>query len=161
MNNLGPNTIEWPEWFSLFIATVDRRPIPDSEKSNHMKTLLAGKPKSIWRTKLGRPHNVINDVQFKSLRKASQVNLTTQQLWSVFQLLSHFCECAQRERENRWSAIKLDSQFCYLEWRLCMRDLPLSRESEEKRVDRKCTNSDKQFWRTLTFSARSNKKETR
>ena len=73
----------------MFIATVDQRPIPDSEKMNHLKTLLTGKARSaisgmgysgqfygaawsILEKKLGRPY-VIIDAQLESLRKASQV----------------------------------------------------------------------------------------
>ena len=40
------NPLEWPEWSSMFIATVDKRMIPDSEKISHLKTLLTGKAKS-------------------------------------------------------------------------------------------------------------------
>ena len=73
----------------MFIATVDRRPIPDSEKMSHLKTLLTGKATSaisgkgysgqlygaawsILERKFGRPR-VIIDAQLESLRKASQV----------------------------------------------------------------------------------------
>ena len=72
-----------------FIATVDQRPIPDSEKKSHLKTLLRGKPRSaisetgyseqfygaawsILERKFGRPY-VIIDAQLENLRKASQV----------------------------------------------------------------------------------------
>ena len=73
----------------MFIATVDKRTIPDSEKMSHLKTLLTGKAKSaisgmgysgqfysaawsILERKFGRPH-VIIDAQLESLRKANQV----------------------------------------------------------------------------------------
>ena len=73
----------------MFIAIVDQRPIPDSEKMSHLKTLLSGKARSaisgmscsgqfhgtawsILERKFGRPH-VIIDAQLESLRKASQV----------------------------------------------------------------------------------------
>ena len=73
----------------MFIATVDQRQIPDSEKMSHLKTLLTGKARSTisgmgysgqfygaaWRIlerKFGRPHVIINE-QLESLRKASQV----------------------------------------------------------------------------------------
>ena len=46
LNNFAGNPLEWPEWSSMFIATVDRRPIPDSEKMSHLKTLLTGKARS-------------------------------------------------------------------------------------------------------------------
>ena len=72
----------------MFIATVDQRPIPDSVKMNHLKTLLTGTARSaisgmgysgqfysaawsILERKFGRPH-VIIDAQQESLRKASQ-----------------------------------------------------------------------------------------
>ena len=89
LNNFDGNPLEWPEWSSMFIATVDQRPIPDSEKMSHLKTLLTGKARSaisgmgysgqdygsawsIQERKFGRPH-VIIDAQLESLRKASQV----------------------------------------------------------------------------------------
>ena len=89
LNNFDGNPLEWPEWSSMFIATVDQRPIPDSEKMSHLKTLLTGKARSaisgmgysgqlygaawsILERKFGRPH-VIIDAQLESLRKASQV----------------------------------------------------------------------------------------
>ena len=73
----------------MFIATVDQRPIPDSEKMSHLKTLLTGKAIStisgmgysgqfygaawsILERNFGRPH-VIIDAQLESLRKAIQV----------------------------------------------------------------------------------------
>ena len=89
LNNFDGNPLEWLEWSSMFIATVDQRPIPDSEKMSHLKTLLTGKARSaisgmgyswqfygaawgILERKFGRPH-VIIDAQLESLRKASQV----------------------------------------------------------------------------------------
>ena len=89
LNNFDGNPLEWPEWSSMFIATVDKRTIPDSEKMSHLKTLLTGKAKSaisgmgysgqfysaawnILERKFGRPH-VIIDAQLESLRKANQV----------------------------------------------------------------------------------------
>ena len=73
----------------MYIATVEQRPISDSETMSHLKTLVTGKAKSaisgmgysgqfygtawsILERKFGRPH-VIIDAQLKSLRKASQV----------------------------------------------------------------------------------------
>ena len=69
----------------MFIATVDQRPIPDSEKMSHLKTLLTGKATSaisgmgysgqfygaawsILESKFGRPHVIID-----AFAKASQV----------------------------------------------------------------------------------------
>ena len=89
LNNFDGKPLEWPEWASMFIATVDQRAIPDSEKMSHLKTLLTGKARSaisrmgysgqfygagwsILERKFGRPH-VIIDAQLESLRKASQV----------------------------------------------------------------------------------------
>ena len=89
LNNFDANPLEWPEWSSMFIATVDKRMIPDSEKMSHLKTLLTVKAKSaisgmgysghvysaawnILERKFGRPHIII-DAQLESLRKANQV----------------------------------------------------------------------------------------
>ena len=89
LNNFDGNPLEWPEWSNMFIATVDQRPIPDSEKMSHLKCLLTGKARSaisgmgysgqfygaawsILERKIERPH-VIIDAQLESLRKASQV----------------------------------------------------------------------------------------
>ena len=46
LSNFDGNPLEWPEWSSMFIATVDQQPIPDSEKMSHLKTLLTGKARS-------------------------------------------------------------------------------------------------------------------
>ena len=46
LKNFDGNPLGWPEWSSMFIATVDQRPIPDSEKMSHLKTLLTGKASS-------------------------------------------------------------------------------------------------------------------
>ena len=47
LNIFDGNPLEWPEWSSMFIATKDKRMIPDSEKMSHLKTLLTGKAKSV------------------------------------------------------------------------------------------------------------------
>ena len=103
LNNFDGNPLEWPEWSSMFIATVDQRPIPDSEKISHLMTLLTGKARSaisgmgysgqfygaasnILERQFGGPHVVI-DAQLESFAKQVKWNLTTQQLWSVSQLL--------------------------------------------------------------------------
>ena len=87
LNNFDGNSLERPEWSSMFIATVDKRMIPDSEKISHLKTLLTGKAKSaisgmgysgkfysfagnILERNFGRPH-VIIDAQLGRLRKAN------------------------------------------------------------------------------------------
>ena len=36
LNNFEGNPLEWPEWSSMFIATVYQRLIPDSEKMSHL-----------------------------------------------------------------------------------------------------------------------------
>ena len=91
----------------MFIATVEKRMIPDSEKMRHLKTLLTGKAISAisgmgysgqfysaaWNTlerKIGRPH-VIIDSQLESLRKTNQVkphDSTSQIYFSV--IVSNF-----------------------------------------------------------------------
>ena len=88
LNKFEGNLLEWPEWSSMFIATVNQRPIPDPEKVSHLKTLLTGKARSaisgmgysgqfygaawsILDRKFGRPH-VIIDAQLESLCKANQ-----------------------------------------------------------------------------------------
>ena len=89
LNNFDGNPLEWPEWSSMFIATVNQRPIPDSKKMSHTKTLLTGKARSaisrmgysgqfydaawsVLERKFARPHKII-DSQLESLRKASQL----------------------------------------------------------------------------------------
>ena len=46
LNNFDGNTLEWPEWSSVFIATVDQRQIPETEKTSYLKTLLTGRARS-------------------------------------------------------------------------------------------------------------------
>ena len=89
LNNFDRNPLEWTEWSSMFITTVDKRTIPDSEKMSHLKTLLTGKANfaisgigysgkfysaawSIPEKKFGRSH-VIIDPKLESLRKTYQV----------------------------------------------------------------------------------------
>ena len=89
LSNFDGIPLEWPEWSMVFIATVDQRLIPDSEKMSLLKTLLTVKARStiygrgdsgqyygaawsILERKFGRPHEII-DAQLESLRKASQV----------------------------------------------------------------------------------------
>ena len=36
LNNFDGNPLEGPEWSSMFIATVDKRMIPESEKMSHL-----------------------------------------------------------------------------------------------------------------------------
>ena len=91
----------------MFIAKVDPRPIGDSEKMSHLKTLLTGKVRStisgmgysgqfygaawsIPERKFGRPH-VIIDAQLESLLKASQVKPhDSTGLISFSVIVSHF-----------------------------------------------------------------------
>ena len=89
LNNFDGNPLEWLEWSSMSIATIDKRMIPDSEKMSHLKTLLTGKAKSaisgkgfsgqfygaawnILERKFGRPHLFI-DAKLENLRKGNQV----------------------------------------------------------------------------------------
>ena len=46
LNNFDGNPLEWSEWSSMFLATLDQLPIPDSEKMSHLKTVLTGKASS-------------------------------------------------------------------------------------------------------------------
>ena len=48
LNNFDGKPLEWPDWSSMFIATVDQRPIPDSEKMSNLETLLTGKARSAF-----------------------------------------------------------------------------------------------------------------
>ena len=77
LNNFDGNPLEWPEWSSMFIATVDQRPIPDSEKMSHLKTLLTGKARSAISGMgySGQFYGAAWSIyaQLESLRKASQV----------------------------------------------------------------------------------------
>ena len=38
--------LEWPEWSSLFTATIHNAPIDDNAKMSHLKTLVKGKAKA-------------------------------------------------------------------------------------------------------------------
>ena len=38
--------MEWPEWSSLFAATIHNAPIDDNAKMSHLKTLVKGKAKA-------------------------------------------------------------------------------------------------------------------
>ena len=106
-NNYSPNTsmiklpklkipefagdpVEWPEWSSLFLATVDSAPIAESLKMNHLKTLVTGKAKAVisgmgysgdmylraWNAlvrNFGRPQLVVNS-QLKQLHSFPFIN---------------------------------------------------------------------------------------
>ena len=69
--------LEWPEWSSLFTATIHNAPIDDSAKMGHLKTLVKGKAKAAiaglgysrsmytaaWNalvTNFGRPQTIVN-----------------------------------------------------------------------------------------------------
>ena len=91
----------------MFIATVDQRPIPDSENMSYLKTLLTSKARSavsgigysgefygaawsILERKFGRPY-VILDAQLESLRKAKQVkHHNSSGLISISVIVSNF-----------------------------------------------------------------------
>ena len=84
-NHFDRKPPEWSERSGRFIAKVDKRPIPDSEKMSHLKTLLTGKEQSavfemgqsglfygvswsILEKKFGQPH-VIIDTQLEGIQK--------------------------------------------------------------------------------------------
>ena len=46
LNNFDGNPLEWPKQSSMFIATVVQRPISNSMKMGHVKTLLTGRARS-------------------------------------------------------------------------------------------------------------------
>ena len=62
--------LEWPEWSSLFTATIHNAPIDDNAKMSHLKTLVKGKAKAAiavysaaWNglvTDFGRPQTIVN-----------------------------------------------------------------------------------------------------
>ena len=69
--------LEWPEWSSLFTATIHNAPIDDNAKMSHLKTLVKGKAKAAiaglgysgvmysaaWNalvTNFGRPQTIVN-----------------------------------------------------------------------------------------------------
>ena len=100
----------------MFIATVDQRPIPDSEKMSYLKTLLKGKARSaisgmgfsgqfygaawsILERKFGRPHVIIDATGESSHSKSgetSRLNRSDQFLSYCFEL----CDCGQRVRAD-------------------------------------------------------------
>ena len=88
LKNFNENPLECPEQSSMFIATVDSQPMPNSENMSHPKTLFTGRAKtailglrysgkvygaawSLLERKFGRLHLFI-DAQLESLRIASQ-----------------------------------------------------------------------------------------
>ena len=46
LKSFDGNALDWPEWSSMFLATVHSQRIADSEKMSHLKTLLTGDAKS-------------------------------------------------------------------------------------------------------------------
>ena len=46
ISTFSGDPLEWPEWSSLFLATIDRSQTYDSLKMNHLKTLVTGKAKA-------------------------------------------------------------------------------------------------------------------
>ena len=40
------DSLKWPEWFSLFTATIHNAPFDDNAKLNHLKTLINSKTKA-------------------------------------------------------------------------------------------------------------------
>ena len=45
-SNFVGNSLEWPDWSSMFIATVNQQLIPDPKRKILLRTLLTGKLKS-------------------------------------------------------------------------------------------------------------------
>ena len=96
----------------MFIATVDQRPKPDSERMSHLKTLLTGKAKSaisgmaysvqsygdawsILERKFGRPHLIIDAKLESSQSKSGKTSgLNKFDQFPIYCL--ELCECAQR-----------------------------------------------------------------
>ena len=86
LKSFDGNALDWPEWSSMFLATVHSQRIPESEKMSHLKTLLTGDAKAsisgmgysgrfydaAWRVlqkNFGRPH-LIADAQLQAVKKA-------------------------------------------------------------------------------------------
>ena len=111
LNNFDGNPLEWPEWSSMFIATVDQRPIPDSEKMSYLKTLLTSKARSTvsgkgysgqfygaaWSNLERKFQGLMWSLRnWRVFAKQNRLNITTNQVWSVSQLLSQtLCMCSK------------------------------------------------------------------
>ena len=76
ISEVHKDPLEWPEWSSLFTATIHNAPIDDNAKMGHLKTLVEGKAKaaiagvgnsgsmyaSSWNalvTNFGRPQTIV------------------------------------------------------------------------------------------------------
>ena len=77
LSDFHGDPLEWPEWSSLFTATIHNAPIDDNAKMSHLKTLVKGKAKAAiaflgysgvmysaaWHalvTNFGRPQTIVN-----------------------------------------------------------------------------------------------------
>ena len=77
ISEFNGDPLEWPEWSSLFIATIHNAPIDDKAEMGHLKTLVKGKAKAAiaclgysgsmytpaWNalvTNFGRPQTIVN-----------------------------------------------------------------------------------------------------
>ena len=197
----------------MFSATVDRRPIPESEKMSHLKTLLTGKARSAFSEKgnsgqfygaawsilernFGR-HHVIIDAKLESLLKASQVkphdstgliNFSVIVL-NLMNVLKEFKQIGDlRLSPKLYLAVDKVPQFLKEKWWFFFDDkdedwldlimfekwlfriafvlynyskLKQSFKGEQNQKDRRSTNREKRFSKTLNFSASSNVKETK
>ena len=76
LRDYNGDPLDWPEWSSKFLSTVDRSTVLNDEKMTHLKTLLSGPAKialagmvysgfmydTAWKTlerKFGQPHLII------------------------------------------------------------------------------------------------------
>ena len=83
------NTLDWPEWSGMFLATVDSSNISKDEKMKHLKILLVGKVKRAvngmgyagamydhaWNSlqrKFGQPHHIVSS-QLAKKQNFSQI----------------------------------------------------------------------------------------
>ena len=103
LNNFDGNHLEWLDWFSMFIATVDQWPIPNSEEMSTWKPYWQAKQcqqtlewaildssmvlhGSFWKGNLeGLMWSLTHN--WRVFAKRVMWNLTTQQVWSVSQFL--------------------------------------------------------------------------
>ena len=77
LSEFREDILEWPEWSSLFTATIHNAPIDDKAKMSHLKTLGKGKSKAAFAglgysgvmyraarnalvTKFARPQTIVN-----------------------------------------------------------------------------------------------------
>ena len=85
LSSFDGNPLEWPDWLRMFVVTVHRRNIRDSEQMSNLITRLSGKAKlpisgmcysgsfytqawSLPERRFGPPHLIV-DAQLETLRK--------------------------------------------------------------------------------------------